>query len=495
MDRWNKSKLFAQPDEYLPRRAASAGIWMLVLQALGYSLKTVRIIVLARLLTPEAFGLVGIALLVIELVRVLTQTGFGLALVQRKGDIKDYLDTFWILSVIRGLVLGSLVFSTASLAANFFNAPDAKYIIQAIAAVLVIQGLNNSGMIYFFKELQVNKRFFWEMSRIVTDLTVAIFAALVLRNAWALVYGLIASNVVGVIVSYTLHPYRPHLKFDFQKAKDLFGFGKWVLLTTIANYIFTRLDSIFVGRFLGVFSLGLYEVAHRIGDMVARQVGNITNFISFPVYSKLQDDPSMLREAFLVGIKMMALVTFPIAVFIFLLAPEITTLILGEQWIASVPAMRILGIAGAVFSLLGIGGSLLYAVNKPHLRFVMMVVSGFVMFLLLISLIRELSLTRAAIVMLSGNVCGLLFLAWISNRILNVSVKDLARLLVSPFIVSSLLSITMILAKKAAGQVDLGEFILILCAASIVYVAFSLVHWRFFKSGPIQILALMRNRN
>ncbi len=489
---WSKLRFFTQPGKRLSQRVAFAGAWMLALRVTARGLAMVRLIVLARILTPEAFGLVAIALLIMELMNQLTATGFNTALIQRKGSIKDYLDTVWTMLAIRGLVLGGLLFGTAPLAAGLFNAPDAKPFVQAMAAVLVVYGFANSGLVYFSKELEVHKRFAWQMSSTVAEIAVAVSAALILRNAWALVYGSIAGSIVGVIVSYVIHPYRPRLRLDFQKAKELFGFGMWVLFSAVAVYIFSRVDSIYVGRFLGVAALGLYGMAHRIGDPIAEEVSNLTSSVAFPAYSKLQDNLPKLRQAFLAGIEAIVLVTFPFAVAIFVLAPDFTPLVLGNQWVPAIPAMRILGIAAAISALQSAGGSLLFAVGKPRLVFLTLVVASLVMVVLLAPLSRQFGLTGAAMAMLAGNGVGLLFIAWALRRILNLSVKDLVRLLISPFTVSLLLGVTLVLVKRAVGQVGLGEFISILCIAAVVYAASSLLLWRFFRSGLLQILALLR---
>jgi len=467
---------------------------MVALRATVRGLGMVRIIVLARILAPEAFGLVSIALLAIELVNQLTATGFDTALIQRKGDIKGYLDTVWTMLVIRGLVLGGLIFGTAPLVASLFNAPDAMPFIQAMAVVLVLRGLTNSGTVYFSKELEVHKRFVWQLSSTLAEIAVAIPVALVLRNAWALVYGAIAGGIIGVIVSYFIHPYRPRPRLDFKKAKELFSYGMWVLFSAIAVYIFTRVDSIFVGRFLGVTALGLYTMAYTICRPIADEVGNLTNFVAFPAYSKLQDNLPKLRQAFLAGIEATALVTFPFAVAIFVLASDFIPLLLGGQWVPAIPALRILGIAAAIYALLSTGGSLLYAVGRPRLRFLTLVVASLVMVPLLAVLTGQFGLTGAAIAMLAGNGGGLIFLAWALRRILNLGIKDLIQMLISPFTICLLLGITLVLAKHAIGQVGIGGFIAILCIAAVVYAASTILVWRFFRTGPLQILALLRGR-
>jgi lipopolysaccharide exporter len=480
------------PGQRLSQRIVFAGAWMLALRVGGRGLGMVRIIILARLLSPEAFGLVSVALVVMELFKTLTQFGFYDALIQHKGDIQKYLDTVWIMSVIRGLVLAGIIFSIAPLAASYFNAPGAKSIIQAMSVTLVFNGLTSSGIIYYYRELEVQKRFIWEMSSILADLVVSISMAFVLRNAWALVYGAVAASIVYMIVSFVIHPYRPKLRFEILKAKELFNFGWWVLLFSAVTYVFLNVDTIFIGRLLGVVTLGLYTMAHRIGDLIGQEMGNVSNTIVFPTYSKLQDDQANLRLAFLTSNEAVAFLTFPIAVGILVLATDFTTVFLGQQWILAIPAMQILGFAGAIYSLISIGGSLFYAVGKPRTRFLVMVVASFIMVVLLFPLSKEFGMVGAATAVLAGNVGGLLFQTWASAVILKSGIKELLRPLLFPIIVSLVLGISLTLAKHAFSQISLGEFLIVLCLAAVVYAACSLLLWRLFKSGPIQILTMFR---
>ena len=467
---------------------------MLPWRLAGRGLSIVRIIILARLLSPEAFGLVGIALVVMELLKTLTHFGFGDALIQRKGDIKNYLDTVWIMSVIRGLILAGIIVGIAPFTASYFNAPEAKSIIQAMAAVLVLNGFISSGVIYFYKEMEVQKRFIWDMSTMLTDLAVTISLAFVLRSAWALVIGSVASAIVATVVSFVMHPYRPKLRFEILKAKELFNFGWWSLLFSAVTYVFLNVDTVFIGRLLGVVTLGLYTMAHRIGDLMGQELALVSSAVVFPTYSKLQDNISNLRLAFLTSIEAVAFVTFPIAAGVFVLAPDFTTIFLGQQWLPAVPAMQILGIAGAIFSLIITGGSLFYAVGKPRTRFLIMVVASFIMVALLFPLSKEYGLVGAALAVLAGNVGGLLVQTWLSTGILKSSIKELIRPLVFPIIVGLVLGISLTLAKHAFSQINLGEFLIVLCLAAVVYAACSFLLWRLFKSGPIQILNMFRGR-
>ncbi|MCX6984830.1 MAG: oligosaccharide flippase family protein, partial [Lentisphaerae bacterium] len=187
-----------------------------------------RLVILARLLAPHDFGLMGIALLTMSTIETFSQTGFQQALIHKKENIESYLDAAWTVLIMRGLVLFGILYFAAPFAASFFDVPEAKPIIQVIGLSVLFQALTNIGVIYFQKELEFNKEFIYQFAGTLADFTVAILAVLILRNVWALVFGLLAGNGVRCIMSYVIHPYRPRLSPDLAKAHQLFGFGKWI---------------------------------------------------------------------------------------------------------------------------------------------------------------------------------------------------------------------------------------------------------------------------
>jgi len=217
------------PGERLSQRVVHAGFWAFALRITDRLFGLARTIVLARVLSPNDFGLFGISLLALSALNTFSQTGFQAALVQKKGNIKPYLDTAWTVQVIRGFVLAGILFGIAPYVASFFGEPMAAPLLRVLGLSAVFQGLTNIGVVYFQKELEFHKRFIYMFSGTLADLGVAIPAALILRNAWALVFGLLAGNLVRMTVSYFIHPYRPRVWLDGPKVKELYTFGKWIL--------------------------------------------------------------------------------------------------------------------------------------------------------------------------------------------------------------------------------------------------------------------------
>ena len=232
-------------------RAARGGAWVFLLRMTVQLLMAVKLLVLARLLSPNDFGIMGIALLVISLFETFSVTGIDAALVRKREEIESYLDTAWTIQMLRGLCLGLIAYASAPLVAHFFQTPDVVSVLRAIALAFVIRGLINSATVYFQREMDFNKTFILGVAEAVSDALVSICLALILRSVWALAIGYLAGTVAKAITSYALHPRRPTLRIDLTKVRELSGFGRWFLGSNVLTYLGTNLDGVVIGRLLG----------------------------------------------------------------------------------------------------------------------------------------------------------------------------------------------------------------------------------------------------
>ena len=293
-------------------KVIKGGIWVSALKLFNKVFGFIRLVVLARLLAPEDFGLFGIALLSLKTLETFSVTGIEPALIQKKENVNDYLNTAWSIQIIRGCLLGGILFIVSPLAANFFNEQKATMLIQVVALSVILRDLKNIGVVLFKKEIKFHKEFIFQFCGVIADFVVSILAAIILKNAWALIFGLLSGNVVRLVLSYVLHPYRPSFKMDWEKVKELFTFGRWVFLSAILFFVATQGDKIIVGKLLGTIALGTFQLAFLISNMATTEIMNVASKLMFPVFSKIQDNILKLREAFLRTLNLTAFIVIPI---------------------------------------------------------------------------------------------------------------------------------------------------------------------------------------
>jgi len=441
-----KSLLF-EPGETLSQRVVRGGFWVFALRITNRLFHLIRTIVLARVLAPSDFGLMGIALLTMSALQTFTQTGFQAALIQKKGDIRDYLDTAWTISALRGLVLFAILFLAAPYIALFFATPAATPIMRVIGVSMLLNGLANIGVIYFQKELEFNKQFIYQLSGTLADLVVAITAALLLRNVWALVFGLLARNLVRFVMSYLIHPYRPRMRLEAGRAKELYGFGRWVLASSVIVFFSTQGDDILVGRVLSATALGFYQMAYRLSNLPATEITHVISQVTFPTYSKLQTNSETLRTAYTRVLQLTSLLSFPIAVGIIVVAQDFTLAFLGERWTPMIPAMQVLSIYGLLRSVGATIGPILRAIGKPRLDATMQFIQLCLMTIIIYPLTTSYNILGTSIAV----VVPFLIIIWVGlavcARNIGATLWDLLSLLGSSLLISASMMMVLLFLK------------------------------------------------
>ena len=347
-------------------RMVRGGLWIAGLRIVSRLVGLANIMILARLLTPKDFGLFSIVALALSILTAFSETGMNTALVHEKDDIRNYLDTAWTIQAARGVILCVILISASPLITWFFDKPESAPLIYVMGLSPLLRGFQNIGVVFFQKELQFKKQFFLQSFPCLISAVIGIGAAFILRNAWALVIFSVTNSGLETVGSYFLHSYRPRLDFEVSEARHLFNFGKWMLVTKMVKYLLLRGDSIFVGRMAGITILGYYQLAMKISQLPADQIGAGLAWITFPAYSKLQRDIPRLRNAWLRTIEMATIIAFPICAGILILAPEIVHTILGKQWLPSIPVLRVLSVL-ALLKIIGNFGSIFQALGKPKI--------------------------------------------------------------------------------------------------------------------------------
>lgn len=424
-----------RPSVSLSERVFSGGFWVFGLKGAQSLLNIVRLLVLARILAPNDFGLMGIALLTMAALEVFSQTGFRPALIQKKENIGPYLNAAWTLLAVRAATLFGILLLIAPQVASFFKSPEAEPIIRVIGLSTLLAGFSNIGVVFFKKELQFRKESAYLMAGTVADFAVAITSVLILQNVWALVFGHVAGNATRFAASYILHPFRPRFEFDLSKMRELWGFGRWIAGSGIMSFSIVQGVDAFVGRFLGAISLGLYQLASQISNLPSIILTSAVSEVTFPAYSKLQSDTALLGKAYLRTLEVTALFILPISGLIFVCAEDFTLLVLGEKWSGIVEPMRVLALCGLVSAFAGLNGAILLAAKRPDVITKLTLVKFAVIVILIYPVTEEWGLSGTALVVLASSLLitpNTYYL--VAKRILGCRVSSMLRCIALPSI-------------------------------------------------------------
>ena len=450
-------------------------MWVFGLRILNRGLGFTRTIILARILAPEDFGLLGIGMLSIATLETFSQTGFGHALIQKKENIDSYLDTAWTVSAIRGLVLFLILFVSAPLIAEFFNSEEATLVIRVIAISTLITGFKNIGVLFFLKKLEFNKQFIYELSGTVFDLSVAIILAFALRNVWALIWGGLAGNFIRFLMSYLLHPYRPRLKVKRSQSKELFQFGKWIVGSGIIGFLINQGDDIFVGKMLGITALGIYQMAYLLSNLPATEITHVVSQVTFPAYSKLQDNIPRLRSSFLKVLQVTIFFSAPVAGGIFILIPEFTELVMGSKWMPMVPVMQVLVLAGMLRSIAGTTGPVFLAVGRPQIETIWNTIRLAILAVLIYPFTVRWGIIGTAMAVSINTLIATIGYCFAVLRITKCTVQDFMKGISLPLLNTFIMISILFFIKSKCISIQYFQFFLLIGAGALSYILIALL--------------------
>ena len=303
-------------------------------------------VILARILTPGDYGIVAMAMLIVGLVQVLVDSGADTNVLRKQTLDRDTIDSAWSLRIIEGCFVALLLALSAPLAGIYFNQPQVVWIVWVISASLFVSGFTNIGITVARKNFQFGLEFRFNIISKVIGVAVTIVAALIIRDYRALVLGIVASSLSGVLMSYVMHPYRP--SWNTTQLRSMWHFSKWLLISGIGNFATRKTDELIVGRIGDAHALGVYSMASEIGQLPTAELGPPIMRTFLPTLSSIKDDPERVKAAVLKTLGAINTLTLAAAFGFVAVAEPLTHVLLGEKWAGVAPFLAIFAIVGAL---------------------------------------------------------------------------------------------------------------------------------------------------
>ena len=471
------------------RKVAKGLTWVTVTAICVRAIGIVSAIILARLLMPADFGLMAIAIAVIAFSQGLTTTGFDSALIQKQEKPEDFLNTAWTFELCRNLALALIIFVSAPLLAIFFNEPRATIILKVLSVTYVFQGFRNIGVVYFRKNLEFHKQFIYEMVPVVFYISIVIPMAYILRNVWALVWATLASQIVGCIMSYILHPHRPKLDFQKKKAAELFNFGKWILGSSIVVMIREQGVTMFIGKLMGMATLGFYNRAGVFSTVLFQQVSEIVWKVGYPVYSQLQLEPERLKRAYLKTLQLLTFIGLPMAGGLLVLSRDFVHLFLTDKWLPIVPLMQILCLQ-AMLEIVNTPASIVFqASGRPSINVKISLLGVIILALLVYPLSSRWGATGAVASIFLGVLVTSPIVWYAANKVVRCSPGEFLKP-VAISLISMCAMVVAIVTMKAFQVVQAGftGFFELILAGVLVYAGVIFLFEKYADYGVFQLL-------
>ena len=335
----------------LSKEAGKALSWKSI-QHFGVKLiYLVRLLVLARLLSPDDFGLVAIASTGVGFFLSITNFGILPALIQGEDLDESHYHVGWTIRVTRALVISLIIMIGAPYIAAIFAEPRAVMLLRILALRPIFEALSSIKIVNLNKALNFRPLAVLGLAEALSNSIISIGFAQVL-GVWALVLGTLAGAAVYLIVSYIQAPYRPKLNFDSPAAKRLVKFGRWIFLTGLIGIAGNQILRVMISRNLGAAELGLYFLATQLAFLFSEVASQVIGEVSFPLYARLQSNSQAVTRTFRKFLLGISAAFLPLYGLLIILAPNIVHGLLGEKWLGTEMLISLLSIVG-ILGLLG----------------------------------------------------------------------------------------------------------------------------------------------
>lgn len=329
-------------------KTLSGFVWKFSERILAQLVSFIVSIVLARILTPEHYGVVAMVIVFINIANVFVTSGFSTSLIQKKDATDIDFSTIFYCSLSVSIGIYVVLFVAAPIIANFYSEPQLTSVIRVFSVKLLVSAYNSVQHAYVSRNMLFKKFFFSTLFGTVVSGVVGIALALAGFGVWAIVFQYLVNTCVDSIVLGFTIPWKPRLVFSKQSAKVLMGFGWKVLVADLIGTIFNNLRSLLIGKIYTASDLAYYNKGQQIPNLISTNVDASISSVLFPVISNENDDRQRVKELTRKSMKMSSYIIFPLMAGLAAIAEPLTILLLTEKWRPMIPYLQLICISNAL---------------------------------------------------------------------------------------------------------------------------------------------------
>lgn len=326
----------------LSKSAAKGTGFLTILSLANKFLTIIRNVVLARLLAPEDFGLISLAMVMIQGLNLLTSLGVDRYLIQKPKLNDDIIANAWLLNIGRGILLSCIAFFFSPVFSELVHEPKTLVLLQIIAIIPFLQGAKNPESILAERRMLFGRITLYESLCALLDLIIVILLAWFLRNVMALAWGMLFGTILAIMLSFLFFPLPPFPRFNRDYQADIFSVVKHFIIISIGTLVMIQGDNLIIGAVLGTKLLGLYVIAYQLAILPTSVLTQIASRVIFPVFSNLQVEKESLRRAVATATQIQMAVTIPFILIMYFFANDLIKLLYGDKWLGAVQAFQAL---------------------------------------------------------------------------------------------------------------------------------------------------------
>ncbi len=351
----------------LKQSVVSGAIWTGLEKVLTQVVHFVIGVILARILSPGDYGVVGMLTIFIAIANVFTDSGLSSALIQKKDRTDTDYSTIFYFNLLVAVFFYCLLYVTSPLIADFYNMPILKDVTRVVALSLIITGFTAVQSTRLRINLQFRKLSIITISGMLVTGATGLVLAFNGFGVWALVIQTIAGNLFCSVCIWYVAKWRPSLVFSKDSFKSLWGVGSKLLGSSLINTLYSNMYTLVIGKSFSKEQVGYYNRGNQYALLPMQSVQDMAVKVNFPVLSKLQDDDERLISAYKKLMTVPLYLLYPILVGLAVIAPYLIPVMIGEKWIPCVPVLQVLCIGYMLSPLTSLNLNLLYVKGRTDL--------------------------------------------------------------------------------------------------------------------------------
>lgn len=354
-------------DDNIKNKAISGAIWTGIEKIFRQVVQFIFGIILARLLEPSDYGVVGMLAIFMAIATTFTDSGMGSALIQKKDKNEDDYNTVFWFNFIVSIIFYILLFIGAPYIAVFYHMPILKDVTPVVAITLILGALSTVHTTRLSINLQFREQSIISIVSMIVTGVIGIALAYLGYGVWALVFQNIASSLLTVILVWLALRWVPRLSFSMKSFRELFGFGSRILGSSLINTIYRNISTLVIGRLFSPDQIGYYNRGVGYAHMPTDMVQDMALKVNYPILAKLKDDDVQLLRAYKKLMSLPLYILYPILIGMVVTAEPLISLMIGDKWLPCVPVMQILCIGCMFTPLTHLNLNLLYVKGRSDL--------------------------------------------------------------------------------------------------------------------------------
>lgn len=408
------------------RATARAASWAFISITGARVVTLIGLTLLARLLAPREFGLLAFAMAYIVYVETIGDLGTGTALIYWPDRREDAAQVTFIMNVAAGTFWCLVTILIAPYVADFFNAPQGTPIVRALSFGFLIKFLGNTHDALTRKDLRFQARALPEISMAVVKAGVSLLLAWRGFGAWSLVWGHLIGLASSTLLFWAVTPWRPSWRFPRDLFKPMLSYGRGIIFVNMLSALQNQTDLAVIGRFLGMTTLGLYQLAGKLPEATVTVIVRVASRVLLPVFSRVSASGENPKEAYLGAARYIGAVTLPVVTGLAILARPFVLLFFGDAWVAAAPIVTALAILAGIRAIGTHPGDVLKATGRlGTLARIEMVRAVVIVVVVIIAARRSAVAVAASLAAIDGAMTLVAFA--ITARAIGVSIREIVR--------------------------------------------------------------------